>query len=256
MAVSNDANIVCTRIHDFIQNSGLHFIINQTPWSSYITIRRKFISAVANASNSIDDKKILVDKNKTLEKKLAKLELELVAVEEDNKKSSDKIKTLEAEFITLEKDKNDVIQNLNAGFHEKVNVLTEKIETLEALNKEVLRKEKKVLKKQRQKVEKADIGSVKPLDKPNKDQNENFFDNVIETVQENSFLDVVQSQSVQGCLPHDTHASTGSSSPVRRPPTPITPMTPYTPPGPQPCSSLTPVVTTEQPKTHLSTYYE
>ena len=111
-----------------------------------------------------------------------------MAVEEDNKKSSDKIKTLEAEFITLEKDKNDVIQNLNAGFHEKVKVLTEKIETLEALNKEVLRKEKKVLKKQRQKVEKADIGSVKPLDKPNKDQNENFFDNVIETVQDNSFF--------------------------------------------------------------------
>ena len=120
----------------------------------------------------------------------------------------------------------------------------------------MLRKEKKVLKKQRQKVEKADIGSVKPLDKPNKDQNENFFDNVIETVQDNSFLDVVQSQSVQGCLPHDTHASTGSSSPVKRPPTPITPMTPYTPPGPPPCSSLTPVVTTEQPGTHLSTYFE
>ena len=174
MAVSNDANIVCTRIHNFIQNSGLHFIINQTPWSSYITIRRKFVSPGSNASNHIDDQKILIDKNKSLEKKLAKLELELVTVEEENRKSGDKIKILEAEITTLEKEnkvKSDIIKNLNAGFHQKINVLTEKIETLEGINKEVLRKEKKALKKQKQKAEKADNENTEFLDNPIKDQN-------------------------------------------------------------------------------------
>ena len=43
MAMSN-VNLTCARIHDMIQNSGLNFVINQTPWSSYITIRRKFTS--------------------------------------------------------------------------------------------------------------------------------------------------------------------------------------------------------------------
>ena len=39
----SQVNKVLSHIHDVIQASGLHFMINQTPWSSYITIRRKFL---------------------------------------------------------------------------------------------------------------------------------------------------------------------------------------------------------------------
>jgi hypothetical protein len=34
-----------TQIHSLIQASGLHFIINSTPFSSYITIRKKVINS-------------------------------------------------------------------------------------------------------------------------------------------------------------------------------------------------------------------
>jgi hypothetical protein len=33
---------ICHRINNTVLNSGLHFIINQTPFSNYITIRKKF----------------------------------------------------------------------------------------------------------------------------------------------------------------------------------------------------------------------
>ena len=39
---SHQVNAVLGNIHDIVQSSGLHFMINLTPWSSYITIRRKF----------------------------------------------------------------------------------------------------------------------------------------------------------------------------------------------------------------------
>ena len=68
---------------------------------------------------------MLLDKNKheSLENKLAKFDLDLVTMEEENKKSDEKIKILEAEIMALEKDnnmKNGIIKNLNVGFHEKI----------------------------------------------------------------------------------------------------------------------------------------
>ena len=43
MSTLPDINDVCTSIHNFVQSSGLHYVINQTSWSSYITIRKKFV---------------------------------------------------------------------------------------------------------------------------------------------------------------------------------------------------------------------
>ena len=70
MALSLDANLACSRIHDVIQSSGLHDIINQTPWSSYITIRRKFvntgISSIVAANEESDKLTQLCTENEKL----------------------------------------------------------------------------------------------------------------------------------------------------------------------------------------------
>ena len=87
MAAYTDANCVVTSIHSLIQSSGLHFAINQTPWSSYITIRKKFVSkGVSEYSDSLalGNVKHLEERNRQLEKKLADVKLELVNTEEDN----------------------------------------------------------------------------------------------------------------------------------------------------------------------------
>ena len=68
MAISNEANIACDRIHNLIQKSGLHFIINQTPWSSYITIRRKFVTpgmALHASENEVHEEQLKLYEKKT-----------------------------------------------------------------------------------------------------------------------------------------------------------------------------------------------
>ena len=122
MAIPN-VDSVCTRIHEFIQSSGLHFVINQTPWSSYITIRRKFVNQ--GGQYLPDELKISSDKNERLEKKLAYLETELEAKKKEKneyqeclKKLHSKLETLKSEVVALEKEKkvkDDVIKNINAG---------------------------------------------------------------------------------------------------------------------------------------------
>ena len=113
MAACN-ANVVCTRIHDVVQASGLHYIINQTPWSSYITIRKKFISSAAFTSDHVNTE-FSLDKTKLLGKKITDLEFEVANLEEVKKVQNDqyqelvdrlhfRIETLENNAAALEKD--------------------------------------------------------------------------------------------------------------------------------------------------------
>ena len=269
MAIPN-VNSVCTRIHEIIQASGLHFVINQTPWSSYITIRRKFVNQ--GGQYLPDELRTFSDEKERLEKKLAYLETELEAkkkekdeYQESFKKLHSKLETLESEVVALEKEKkvkDDVIKNINAGFNEKVIDLNEKIKHLEAVNRDVLKKEKKALKKLRQKNEKEAAYNInKSIDPPGKkvikDSNENIFVEGNEvsspitgysSVQNDSFPEISQPDTCS--LPHPTSASAGFSSPVRRTTIPSTPTTSFTP-GHSTGSSLH----SEQSVITLSTYF-
>ena len=88
MAATVQATEVFKNIHDVIQESGLHFVINQTPFSSYITIRKKLINphikvpenkAEAALKVKLED---LKQKVKTLEDEKGDLE-ELCAVKDE-----------------------------------------------------------------------------------------------------------------------------------------------------------------------------
>ena len=109
-------------------------------------------------------------------------------------------------------------------------------------NKEVLKKEKKTVKKLRQKTEKAANKGIETYD-----SNENFLEAV--AFQDDSVREVVQSEGMESYLPQLTISSTGSCSPVRVPHMPSSPQTPYTPPG------LPPPQTREQPTKTLSAYF-
>ena len=77
MATSiSDVNTVCNQIRNIVQTSGLHFIINQTPWFSYITVRRKFLNPGAynvkvNSPPTVIMTDSMKEKNEELEHKLA-----------------------------------------------------------------------------------------------------------------------------------------------------------------------------------------
>ena len=67
--------------------SGLHFAINQTPWSSYITIRKKLVDPSVPLSVKPNDAEAqensaLRDENKRLRVKVNSLQITLVDTEE------------------------------------------------------------------------------------------------------------------------------------------------------------------------------
>ena len=95
MAISLDVNLACTRIHDVIQSSGLHYIINQTPWSSYITIRRKFVNKCSISS------KVAGDEESDVISKLRR----------ENEKLKDNLANAEMKVANAEK----IVENLNSN---------------------------------------------------------------------------------------------------------------------------------------------
>merc|ERR1712098_755184 len=86
-----DVDASLTNIHDVIQKSGLHFVLTQTPWSSYITIRRKFTNARYTVNSNLnvtnDELKSMNVKNQQLEQRLVQIEVEKVGLEEELKVS-------------------------------------------------------------------------------------------------------------------------------------------------------------------------
>ena len=180
MTTYQDANLACNQIHDFIQSSGLHFVINQTPYSSYITIRRKYVhpDTSRKVDNQIivsDELKVLREKNNQLENKLTIKELELESAVEEHRKVmqendkkfrnvhslievlENKVENFELERLALDKEnkrKDDIIKNLNAGFNTVVADLNNKVNELETFKNASIKKEKKAQKKLRQKAEK------------------------------------------------------------------------------------------------------
>ena len=90
MTSSIHVNSMCNSIHNLIQSSGLHYVINQTPWSSYITIRKKFIdpnpaSAVENPAEFAEVNRELEKKNEALKVALGKVKKEQYEAELRNK---------------------------------------------------------------------------------------------------------------------------------------------------------------------------
>ena len=190
MAKYNDVNSVCNSIHDLVLSSGLHCVINQTPWSSYITLRRKFVNPLKSFAikpSSIEEGEELValrGYTKQLEQEVSTLKNALVDSEEEQKIEENKLKeTLanlhsklenleitiasveldkknqEIEILALKKEKKvkeDIINNINTGFNDNVNKLKVKIVELEASKKEAINKEKKAHKKLRQKLQKEE----------------------------------------------------------------------------------------------------
>ena len=88
MAAKFHASEELRKIHDVIQESGLHYAINQTPFSSYISIRKKLICPQSTApENRVEstieiEVEVLEKKVKTLEEEKGELE-ELCALKEE-----------------------------------------------------------------------------------------------------------------------------------------------------------------------------
>ena len=184
---SSSVNMICSKIHDVVQESGLHFTINQTPFSSYITIRRKFVNPEQAAFNQFninhepscnfsEFKELkqkfenLKTKNVDLEEQLVNSDENLKALEKENLETignlhnfigtlESKVKSMELEKLergkeieSLEnviKTKDKIIQNMNDGFVTKIGELKLEISSLEGFKNMKMKEENDEIKKER-----------------------------------------------------------------------------------------------------------
>ena len=229
MAISLDVNLACTRIHDVIQSSGLHYIINQTPWSSYITIRRKFVNKCAISSKVVGDEESemitqLRRENEKLKVNLENAEMEAANAEKTVESLSSKMKLLEnairdaesklrvkdTEILDHEeelKKKDIIIHNMNTGFNNKIVDLKSELVELKSFKREMIKKEKKAQKKQRQKAErevkgKSDVELVKNEKSEGKDDNENYVEVPCPTLLSPPCLSIARNPPCSPASPH------------------------------------------------------
>ena len=158
---------------DVVQKSGLHFVINQTPFSSYITIRRKFTFAEGNqqtnnfenvietqtskvkVENLKSDLKDLEIKNKHLKEALVQSEEESkIAIIETEKRLdnihvfANKLKA-ESELLRCEKSVLDkVINNHHMEVTKQKNEISQLSRTLKIKEKEIYNLRNKELNQQ------------------------------------------------------------------------------------------------------------
>jgi predicted nucleic acid-binding Zn-ribbon protein len=104
---------VCQEIHNLVEESGLHFSINQTPFSSYITLRKKFIKPEAGIYSDSEATDVvnphlvseqLQAENNNLSDLLAHREAENEALKEEAKQNESKFETMCTNFQAKERE--------------------------------------------------------------------------------------------------------------------------------------------------------
>ena len=150
-------NVAVSGIHDMVMKSGLHFAINQTPFSSYIMIRRRFTNPELHrqfgdkedsSKDRVDkltlDKKELKVKNEELEEALVQNEeaFNLAIIEADNRLAN---VHLIAEKLKIESDRlkgeKAILENVIKKHQMEV---TEQKNRINQLSKSVKIKEKEI----------------------------------------------------------------------------------------------------------------
>ena len=150
MASENSAHFACGQILFGLKNSNLNYLLKETPFSAYITIRKKFVRDTIENNGIVADQIRLTDKesqeralaerNKDLETRLAlaKVEFEEMEIQKEDmlkriSKHDDEIET----FVTGEKvltEKIKVLSNKNEDLKRTVDEITTDIEELETKN--------------------------------------------------------------------------------------------------------------------------
>ena len=96
MAAASNVNMVLSNIRNLVYSSGLHFVINHTPFSSYITIRKKLVipeCEILKSSTILEHDHQITDLNKhrftnaSLKEALVHLEEEMDATLKRNRKT-------------------------------------------------------------------------------------------------------------------------------------------------------------------------
>ena len=125
MAGVSSAHYACGQILFSLKNTKLNYVVKETPFSAYITIRKKFLKSATDVQNINDD--ALSDKY-----------LKLKELEAENSKLKDRNKAVESEYSLLNIDLEEV--ELKCENLDKLNLnLEDKCEELVRTNSNLLK---------------------------------------------------------------------------------------------------------------------
>ena len=140
------ANQVCEKLVKDIKNSHLNYLVNETPYSAYITIRKKFTKAHADLSNVtlVPNSDVSLEssqaENKLLRVECTNLKEECNALKNKNRVLEDKLAGYAEENVSFNqklfilKGEISIQQNESQSLKDKLKVKLRKIEELEKLN--------------------------------------------------------------------------------------------------------------------------
>ena len=120
----NSAALALNKIHDAVQDSGLHFVINRTPFSSYITIRQKFVNDQENKMLENSSENAMLNQLVDLKARVEKLQDEKIVLEE-------MCVLKEEEILNLQHESDQKLQNLH-NFTDKLEAENEKLKDMVA----------------------------------------------------------------------------------------------------------------------------
>ena len=135
MASENSAHFACGQILFGLKNSKLNYLVKETPYSAYITIRKKFVrDTIENDSIPQAKHTNLIDK-----------ESQRMAIEERNKDLETRLALATVNFEEMELQKEDLLKKISKQddeietFIKNDNILTEKIKVLTNENEDLKR---------------------------------------------------------------------------------------------------------------------
>ena len=123
MAVKKSPNFACGQILFSLKISKLHYVVKETPFSAYITIRKRFIRndnenqdtlADQHPSNKEVELSTLKERNADLEKRLALAKVEFEEMEIEKQKLLNVISKNEDEFENLLKKEKSMMNQINS----------------------------------------------------------------------------------------------------------------------------------------------
>ena len=132
----HDAQIACEKLLTLVRGSDLNFLIQETPYSAFVTIRKSFCREPKNCSNNtfdeVCDEKLKVENDalkstlkdtesqlisrkkelETLQSRLEKAENEILDIIKEEKAAKDKLEEKIANLISENKKNDELISSL------------------------------------------------------------------------------------------------------------------------------------------------
>ena len=132
MVTESSPHYACGQILFSLKNSRLNYIVQETPYSAFITIRKKFIKEVSENVGNVSEidkptKEIveLKDKNNTLEKKLGLVTFDFEEIEVKYEALAKENERLEEQIDNLNEAKRNITAELDSVLKENSNFRAE-----------------------------------------------------------------------------------------------------------------------------------